>query len=260
MTAIAASGYIAHPIVDGFPAKSPSHGAFGWSSAYLLLGHGRIVLVETGPPGYVPLIRAALAAQGIDVHDVTDVLLTHAHWDHLSNIMMFPGARLWIGAAELEWASRLPADEPFMSPLHTRELLARGEGVGLLDDGDRFLPGIEALATPGHTPGHLAFAVDAIEDPLIFAGDSVKNLHEFVTSDVDSTLDPEASRTSIRRLRRRVEQTGAVLVPGHDVPLRFSSGSVARTRPQRAEIGFFATADGPSDRSIRDDYGTDPSG
>ena len=243
--------YRAHPLVQGFPGKSASHGAFGWSSVWLLRATDRTVLVETGPPSYIPLLTAGLQRHGLRREDVTDVLLTHAHWDHLSNIMMFPRARIWIGAEELAWARSLPADAPFFSPLHVSELHHRGSGTGLVTEGEEILPGIHALATPGHTPGHIAYLVYADPEPLIFAGDAVKNVYELATGIVDSTLDAELSRQSIDRLRVTMREAGAVLVPGHDVVLHDRDGEVVRAFPQQGQIGFFASVDGgEEDRSI----------
>src|SRR5699024_2431022 len=181
---------------------------------------------------------------------VTDVLLTHSHWDHLSNIMMFPQAQLWIGGAELAWARELPTGTPHQSPLHVAELVRRGDCLGLVSDGDSPAPGISVIDTPGHTPGHVASAVETADGPVVFAGDSVKNIHELATAEVDMTLDAAASRTSIERLRSHLEETGGVLVPGHDVPLRLDGGAVTRVRPQQAQVTFFAGAGRLQDRSI----------
>lgn len=249
----AAHTYRVTSIVDGFPGKTASHGAFGWSSVHLALGEDRVILVETGPLSYIPLLSDGLATRGLTPADVTDVLLTHAHWDHLSNIMMFPRARVWIGAGELDWARSLPDDAPFMSRLHIDELHRRGADVGRVADGDGILPGIAVIDTPGHTPGHVAYELEAQDGPMIFAGDAVKNVYELSTGEVDSTLDRSASQASIDRLRARMIATGALLVPGHDVPLRWDAGTAQRVRPQAAQIDFFATSQQPAlDRSIAD--------
>lgn len=243
--------YSVHPVVEGFPGKSASHGAFGWSSVWLLRGNDRVILVETGPPAYIPLISAFLDRCGLGPEDVTDVLLTHAHWDHLSNIMMFPRATLWIGAEELAWARTVPRDAPFMSTLHTRELQERGRGTGLVSHGDTILPGVTVIATPGHTPGHVSYTVETESGSVIFAGDAVKNIYELTTLNIDSTLDAGQSRASIRRLREQAGQMGARIVPGHDVVLQQEGNSFMRTYEQRAEISVFpGKEDGEVDRSI----------
>lgn len=245
--------YSAHTVVDGFPAKSASHGSFGWSSVSLLHGQGRVILVETGPPSYIPLLSAALERLALSPADVTDVLITHAHWDHLGNIEMFPGARKWIGAGELDWALSLPPTAPFVSVPHVRELRRPGAAVTEVTDGDHFLPGITAVATPGHTPGHMAFAARCTSGPIVFAGDAVKNVRELTTLVPDSTLDNAASRASMQRIKDYMATTGALVVPGHDVPLRLQDGSIVRTAPQQAQISFFASAHTEAqDRTIRD--------
>ena len=251
--------YRIDPVVDGFPGKSSTHGAFGWSSVFLLRRGERTILVETGPPAYLPLLGATLDRLGLTAGDVTDVLLTHSHWDHLSNIMMFARARLWIGAAELAWAQALPNGTPYQSPLHVAELTRRGDAVGLVGEGDMPAPGITVIATPGHTPGHVAYAVETDEGPVVFAGDAVKNIHELATGQVDMTLDADASRASIHTLRAHLRSTGGVLVPGHDVPLRLDGEQVTRVRAQRAQISFFAAPGGPDDRSIGEQRARAPS-
>jgi glyoxylase-like metal-dependent hydrolase (beta-lactamase superfamily II) len=220
---------------------------------HVLQGHGRVILVETGPPSYIPLLSGALEELGLAVEDVTDVLVTHAHWDHLSNIMMFAHAQVWIGAQELAWASALRPDAPFISSLHIAELESRGSTVSRVGDGDVILPGITVLAAPGHTPGHVAYSVETDSHGLVFAGDAVKNLHELATMDVDSTLDIDASRASITRLREHLRATEAILVPGHDVPLKLSGDTATRVKPQQANISFFNTALGDEeDRTVTD--------
>ncbi|MFK4728289.1 MBL fold metallo-hydrolase [Agromyces mediolanus] len=244
------SGYTATPLVEGFPGKSASHGAFGWSSLWLLDDGERRVLIDAGQPAYIPLIHEGLDRLGLTAADVTDVLITHLHWDHVANFTMFPNATTWVGEQELAWAAEQPAGTKFIPDLHVQELLRRREGVERMRPGQEVLPGIHALASPGHTPHHLAFFAERSDDRLVFAGDSVKNLHELTTLRADSSMDDEASTATIDRLRSLLADTSGVLVPGHDVGLALVDGAVERVRPQRAEIGYFADASGEQDRSI----------
>lgn len=247
----ASSSYTAHPVVEGFPGKSSSHGAFGWSSLWLLDDGVRRVLVDAGPPAYIPLIHEGLARLGLNAGDVTDVLLTHMHWDHVANFTMFRNATTWVGEQELAWAAEQPAGTKFIPDLHVQELLRRTEGVERMSPGQELLPGIHAIASPGHTPHHLAFLTERTADPMIFAGDSVKNIYELATSRADFTMDEEQSVSTIDRLRSLLNDTGGVLVPGHDVGLTLAEGGLRRVHPQRASIGYFAdAASGEQDRSI----------
>lgn len=144
--------YSASCLVDGFPAKSPSHGGFGWSSLWLFQADRRLVLVDAGPPSYVPVIHERLRAIGLTAADITDVVVTHLHWDHVSNFTMYWNATIWVGEAELAWAARLPAGTPFVPDLHVRELVRRGNRIQRERPGDEPLPGVTAIGSAGHTP------------------------------------------------------------------------------------------------------------
>ncbi|QUW20144.1 MBL fold metallo-hydrolase [Agrococcus sp. Marseille-Q4369] len=243
--------YTAHPLVQGFPGKSASHGAFGWSSLWLLDDGQRRVLVDAGQPAYIPLIHEGLGRLGLTPSDVTDVVLTHMHWDHVANFTMFTEATTWVGEQELTWAADQPAGTKFIPDLHVQELLRRTAGVEQISGEREILPGIHAIASPGHTPHHLAFYVEAAADGLVFAGDSVKNIYELATKRVDFTMDAEQSERTIDRLRSLLSDTAAALVPGHDVSLALTDGEARRLHEQHAEIGFFADGvHGERDRSI----------
>ncbi|MFD6697908.1 MULTISPECIES: MBL fold metallo-hydrolase [unclassified Microbacterium] len=248
--------YTYDALVAGFPAKSDSHGAFGWSAVWLIDDGERKVLVDAGGPAYASVLRDALAARGLMSADITDVLLTHAHWDHVSNFTSFDQATVWLGSTELEWASRQPVGAHFLSDVHVQELHRRwADGTGrvrTIEGDDLVLPGIRALKAPGHTPGHLAFLVEDAATPLLLAGDAVKNLHELATGDVDSTLDEAESRRTVQKLRSVMNQAGAALAPGHDVLLVADEGQVHRIAPQHAQFTFFEAAEGPGlDHSVR---------
>jgi glyoxylase-like metal-dependent hydrolase (beta-lactamase superfamily II) len=87
--------------------------------------------------------------------------------------------------------------------------------------GEEFLPGLSAIAAPGHTPGSLAFYLTANEVPVIFTGDAAKNRAELVSRNADASMDEAASRASIEAiwaLWRKVP--GTLLIPGHDLTMR----------------------------------------
>jgi glyoxylase-like metal-dependent hydrolase (beta-lactamase superfamily II) len=215
-------------LVQGFPGKSVCHGGLGWSSVTLLRGQGRVILVDVGAFGARREIARQLKRLGVAASDVTDVVLTHAHYDHSVNFTLFPNATAWIGAIELEWAAAQPPGFNPLPELYVREL-ARSPQVRRLSDGDRFLPGLQAIASPGHTPGHLLFLLTGNEVPVLFTGDAAKNRAELLGQTADSTMDAAASRATFERIWRVWREVpGTLLVPGHDLTLRLDE----QGRPQ----------------------------
>lgn len=212
--------YAVDALVEGFPGTATIHGALGWSGITLLRGGGRVVLVDTGAFGVREPLRRALAARGVGPGDVTDVLLTHVHYDHAVNALLFPRAALWIAAADLDWTrGREPAFDAV--PELYASKLDRNPRTRRLDGDGAVLPGIDAMAAPGHTPGSLVYRVEAEDRVVLFAGDAVKNRAELLSGEVDMTVDRAASEASVRLVRDVWEATpGAVLVPGHDLPMR----------------------------------------
>jgi len=105
--------YSVDALVEGFPGKATAHGGPGWSGITLLRGADRVVLVDTGGFGVRDPLARALAERGVAPGDVTDVLLTHVHYDHAVNALLFPEAALWISEADLAWArERRPGLDP----------------------------------------------------------------------------------------------------------------------------------------------------
>ncbi len=204
-------------LVQGFPGRSVCHGSLGWSTLSLLRGQGRTLLVDVGSFGVRHVLAQQLHFRGVAAEDVTDVLLTHAHYDHAVNFTLFPNARIWIGEQELSWASAQPVGFNPLPELYVRELL-HSPRVQRLQDGEVFLPGMQAVAAPGHTPGHLLFHLTGTTVPVLFTGDAAKNRAELLSRDVDATEDRAQSQASLDTLWRLWRaHPGTLLVPGHDL-------------------------------------------
>lgn len=206
-------------LVQGFPGKAVCHGGLGWSTVTLLRGEGRTILVDVGAFGVRRILREQLEAHGVLPEDVTDVFLTHAHYDHAVNFVLFPKATVWIGEMELAWAQAQPPGFNPLPELYVAEL-SRSERVRRVRAGERFLPGLECLEAPGHTPGHMLLYLHGNAVPVLFTGDAAKNRAELLSRDVDATADLAASQRSIDQIWacwRRVP--GTVLIPGHDLSM-----------------------------------------
>ncbi len=210
-------------LVQGFPGRSVCHGSLGWSTIALLRGEGRIILIDVGAFGIRRELRKQLNERGIEAAQVTDVVLTHAHYDHSVNFTLFPNARLWIGQQELEWAAAQPPGFNPLPELYVQEL-ARSPRTQRINGGDKFLPNLEAIAAPGHTPGHLLFYLTGGEVPILFTGDAAKNRAELLGGKVDLSENRAHSEASIKAIWNIWKKVpGTLLIPGHDLTMRLDA-------------------------------------
>lgn len=182
-----------------------------------------------GFPGYVPILpgpgeplEEALAHAGVNMAQIAAVGISHLHIDHAGGLRHFVGTPVHVQRAELDYGlNRHPEAErnaiariDFDDPAHDWRLA----------DGDvEIAPGVTAVSTPGHTPGHQSFVVELDESVggggFVFAFDAAdltENLDKesAIGGRVDCT--PEESVEQIRRLKSLADQRGLRLVPGHD--------------------------------------------
>lgn len=206
-------------MICGFPGKSTCHGGMGWSSVVLLRHGARVALVDAGNFGMRKPIIEHLHRRGLTPVDVTDLLLTHCHYDHSVNWTLFRHARIVIGKEEMDWAATVPWGETPVPELYVKAL-GEWPSCEQVPDGAEVFPGMTAHIAPGHTPGCLVFHWQTPERDFIFTGDAAKNRAELISRDTDMTYDPAISRTSIEMIwtlwRKR---PGTVVVPGHDLPM-----------------------------------------
>jgi glyoxylase-like metal-dependent hydrolase (beta-lactamase superfamily II) len=159
----------------------------------LLRSGDRTILFDVGAgQEFMPSAGKLLDAfdtLGVDIFDVTDVVFTHAHPDHLWGVrddfgdLMFPDATYHMGRAEWDYWTDPDTvstiDEgrvTFAVGAQSRlELLA--EQINLFEDDQEILPGVLSRMTPGHTPGHMAFEVQLGSESIMILGDSIVNHH-----------------------------------------------------------------------------------
>lgn len=176
-------------------------------------GAGLALAEESGEP--VGRLPEALGAAGVAADDVTLVVLSHAHPDHIGGLtagsssgrrLVFRRARHVISRTEYEyWTSgRVPGDVAWMGEL-ARQHLIPVDRAGLLDlaEGEQEVaPGIRLVPAPGHTPGHLAIWLGSGSQQAIFLADAVLGAPNFAHPDWTSVFDTD--RTQAARTRRQL--------------------------------------------------------
>lgn len=228
--------YELHILVQGYPGKSLYHGALGWSTVALFRSAKHNVLIDTGHYMHRHVLQERLQECGLHSEDIDAIAISHCHWDHCMNFPLFPKAEVFVGRAELEWAA---VQEPGAFPiaeLHVEKLLSM-KNVTRLEGGDVFLPGLEAIATPGHTPGHMGFAAKGARGEYLYTGDAIKNSAELCSQRVDMTLDRARSLDAIRRVRERAASNPEnVVVFGHDRCCSFDGAHVRERESLRCAL------------------------
>ncbi len=205
-------------LIQGYPGKSKEQGGLGWSTVALARAGDRVVLLDTGRLGTRKVLAERLKERGLTPDEVTDVLITHVHYDHCENWPMFRRATIHAPGKELDWALAQPEGSP-MLPEFALRALAASPRLHRLEDGQTGLPGISCFEAPGHSLHHLVFVLDG-EPATIFSADVAKNRAEIATRKADISIDPVVHAQSIARLVKEWEsRPGAVLIVGHDLPM-----------------------------------------
>ena len=218
---------------------------------WLIRGGGRNVLFDSGfhrekwlkEFPMADYIRPDEAVKLADLRpdDVTDIIISHAHWDHMGGIDLFPQATVWIQKQEYAYytsdAWQPGGKHGGIDPDDVKALVQRNtEGRLRLVDGDsvEILPGIVAYTGARHTFASQYIRVDA-GPSFVLASDNCylyRNLREHRSSATFSEADQTAN---VRNQGRMIELAGSAdrVVPGHD-PLQFekfpAQGRIARIR------------------------------
>lgn len=151
------------------------------------------VLFDVGSgPDFMPsagTITDSLGALGLAPEDITHVIFTHAHPDHIWGLLddfdepLFYEATYLMGRAEWNYwwdpqtVHEIGEARAAFAVGAKRRMEAIEDAVSFFDDGDEVLPGIAAIFTPGHTPGHMAFEVRQGSTSALIIGDAIGNHH-----------------------------------------------------------------------------------
>ncbi|CEJ13837.1 N-acyl homoserine lactonase [bacterium YEK0313] len=208
-------------------------------NTYLVNSGDRLVLVDTGTADAMGpslgLMPRNLAAAGVTPEQIDTVLMTHLHPDHANGLItpdgkaFFPNAELVVAGVEYDfWTdqalmNQAPADsqsffrmaQAALQPYNDANRLRR-----LGRDASEVVPGISAVAAPGHTPGHTGYRIASGSQQLLVWGDIV-HVAPFQFARPDWSIAFDTSQDTAAASRRRLfdmTATDRIMVAGMHLP------------------------------------------
>jgi glyoxylase-like metal-dependent hydrolase (beta-lactamase superfamily II) len=199
---------------------------------WLIKGEGRNVLVDCGfyrdqfmkqwNPADYEKPSVAVERAGIKADDVTDIIVTHIHWDHADGFDLFPKAKIWIQKEEIEYyageawngKTRTAADPDDIVGLV--KLNTQGRVSLVNGDAQEILPGITCYIGGKHTFQSQYVVVKTAARTVVLASDNV-----YLYENIEKHLPIAATLAAASNLRaqdrmKELASNPKLIVPGHD--------------------------------------------
>jgi len=216
-----------------FNTQSTDSVTFSYYVWYLKGHNGHRVLVDAGMQADTATIRksfksfirpdSALRSLGVGPSDITDVIITHPHYDHIGGIGFFPGAKVWMQKNEYADFVGTAWQQGGINIGYRKEdvlaaVQANLDGRLMFVNGDsvEVLPGIRAFTGSKHTYEGQHLLVNTTSDKVLLASDDswfYFNVRDLVAERL--VQDPDAFVRELRRMRTLVPNID-LIIPGHD--------------------------------------------
>lgn len=202
---------------------------------WLIRGNGKTILFDSGyhrqTPGFdrfktTDFIRPdeAVKLAGVQPDEVTDVIVSHIHWDHMGGIDLFPKAMIWIQKDEYQYymgSAYQPGGKRGGELEDLTELLQRNVAgkVTLIDGDDReILPGIRVYTGARHTYASQYIRI-AGSQTFVLASDNCYLYRNIDTKAPIATFDVTDRFANVASFDRMIRLAGAKerVLPGHDM-------------------------------------------
>jgi len=224
---------IAGLVLDG-PDKEFVNAIF---MVWLIKGNnGKNILVDAGFIGDIEEAKnyslenyqrpdSILTKVGLRAEEITDIILTHPHWDHMDGIDLFPNAQVWIQKDDFNYfigtAWQSNANHGGFNKRDVIKLVnANLSGKLTLVDGDNkeIIPGIKVYTGSRHTFNSQYVLVESGTDKIIIASDNIYtyyNLEHLKSAPKNSTFDTEGYVNAMKRMKTLASDI-KFIIPGHD--------------------------------------------
>lgn len=167
-------------------------------------------------------ISGQLAEIGLKIGDITYVVLSHTHGDHIGNVSLFPDSKIVMQRAEHSWIYSPDGTNDNVNQLKAlaRKLMGKPKHLQLVDgDTDLFGDGsVTLISTPGHTPGSQSLMVHLKNSGFIILSGDVVHLEDNFERNIVPSLntDKAASIASMAKVRQMMGTYHAKLFINHD--------------------------------------------
>ncbi len=204
--------------------------------SWVLVSDDRAIVVDTGAAEHkvkrlgrewLAPPTAALRRLGVDPDHVEDVILSHAHWDHVGDLGAYPKARFHMNDLEME--SITGADMTYAvlrEPYHGDEAqqiagLVYEDRLTFLQGNGTFAPGVDYTLIGGHSAGQIALTVNTERGPVILATDAIHFWQEVEKERAFLIFhDLRKMLAGYRKLNAMAGGDMGRLLPGHDPLIR----------------------------------------
>jgi glyoxylase-like metal-dependent hydrolase (beta-lactamase superfamily II) len=218
---------------------------------WLIRGGGKTILFDTGyhrqSPGFQPpwnttdYVRPdeAVKLAGVQPNDITDIVISHVHWDHMGSLDLFPNATVWIQKEEYNyytstsWTGGKGGGQKEDMLLLVQRMFDKK--VKLVDGDDReIFPGIRAFTGARHTYASQYLLVQG-HPTYVLASDNCYLYRNMEEKSPIATFDRTDYASNVAALDRMIKMAGDMdhVVPGHDL-LQFkkfpTEGRVAKIK------------------------------
>ena len=222
--------------VDKGPANDSVHIDF---MIWLIKGNGKNILVDAGFLNDIPDAKefaivnyvrpdSTLLKLGLKPIDITDIILSHPHWDHVDGLDLFPNAQVWmqqddfyycVGAAWQKGGSAGGFNKRDIRRLIDKNLTGKLTLVG--GDSVEIIPGIKVFTGSRHTFNSQYVLVETGINKIILASDNIwvyYSLEHMLSAAAGGTYDPEGYVNAMRRMKTLVTNQ-KYIIPGHDAKI-----------------------------------------
>ena len=201
----------------------------------LVLNTGdQLALIDTGRGAYAQFgegggrLARNLEAAGVKAEDVDVVILSHGHLDHLSGIMgegskrSFPNAQIAVSKTEFDfWTDEGKVSATGIMKLFVdsarANLLPNTDRLVLVEDGKEVIKGVQAISTPGHTPGHTSYMLSSSGKNLLYTGDIAHTPFQFKHPEwaLSFDIDPIAGSATRKRVMDMAASENLAVITYH---------------------------------------------